>query len=226
MTSLRGKLYQTLSLAYYYVFVAPLGRGMHRTPKSWDAQYRSGYWEIFRTTAEMPRYAIIASHIRRWKSDPVVLDVGCGYGQLFNELGSSTVNSYVGIDLSPEAIGMAQSKQHPKASFIVANVDEWQSDCKFDIIVFNDVLYYLRLPVDTLERYQQMLSPGGVMIVAMFRHRNTMVIWKNIARRLDVADPIEVRNAKGELTDIRIVTSRLAARPSRSATLPQAKTRP
>ena len=53
-----------------------------------------------------------------------------------------------------------------------------------------------------------------------------MVIWKNIARRLDVADPIEVRNAKGELTDIRIVTSRLAARPSRSATLPQAKTRP
>ena len=70
MTSLRGKLYQTLSLAYYYVFVAPLGRGMHRTPKSWDAQYRSGYWEIFRTTAEMPRYAIIASHIRRWKSDP------------------------------------------------------------------------------------------------------------------------------------------------------------
>ena len=117
---------------------------------------------------------------------------------------------------------MAQSKQYPKASFIVANVDEWQSDCKFDIIVFNDVLYYLRLPVDTLERYQQMVSPGGVMIVAMFRHRNTMVIWKNIARRFDVADPIEVRNAKGELTDIRFVTSQLAAELSRSATLSSA----
>ena len=64
------------------------------------------------------------------------------------------------------------------------------------------------------------------MIVAMFRHRNTMVIWKNIARRFDVADPIEVRNAKGELTDIRIVTSRLAAQPSRSVTLPRVKTLP
>ncbi len=211
------QVYQSIGLAYYYLFAGPRGRGWRRSDASWNKQYTSGYWDFFDTIDEMPRYAIVAAYIRRFKGPTSVLDVGCGYGQLVRELDSSFVGRYLGIDLSAGAIERARLRPHANAAFVVADVETWPGDeGRYDIIVFNEVLYYLDDPVETLRHYQAFLNPGGIIIVVMFRHRNTMVIWKNIARRFATVDPIEVRNAKRELTDIRIVVPRRRAATSRA----------
>ena len=205
MKYLMSRIFQAGGLAYYYLFVGPRGHGRPRSARSWDAQYRTGHWDNFESMDEMPRYAVIGSYIRNYGAALSVLDVGCGYGRLVKELHASSFARYVGIDLSSEAIARANSSDYPNASFSIADFTTWTTDAKFDIIVLNDTLYYAEHPVAVLDRYFAMLADGGSIIVGMFRHRNTMVIWKDIARRFAFAHSIEVRNGKGELTDIRVL---------------------
>lgn len=211
------QLYQVLGLAYYHVFLGPRGQGRPAGTSTWDSQYRTGHWDHFTTTDEMPRYAIIASHIRNHPAPPSVLDVGCGYGQLMKQVEPSSISRYLGIDLSSEAIERAKLHSHPNVSFATGNFEDWQADARFDLIVFNDTLYYARHPVAVLDRYADMLEDRGALIVAMYRHRNTMVIWRNIARRYAFIDCVEVRNGKGELTDVRVLKPGRSCAPSNGA---------
>jgi 2-polyprenyl-6-hydroxyphenyl methylase/3-demethylubiquinone-9 3-methyltransferase len=205
MGSFVRQSYQVLGLAYYHLFLGPRGRGRPAGTNTWDAQYLTGHWDHFTTLDEMPRYAVIASYIRHRPVAPSVLDVGCGYGQLTKQVDASSVERYLGIDVSSAAIDRANLQSQENVSFEVGNFEEWHTDAKFDLIVFNDTLYYARHPIAVLDRYAAMLSDGGMLIVAMYRHRNTMVIWRNIAKRFGCIDRVEVRNGKGELTDVRVL---------------------
>jgi 2-polyprenyl-6-hydroxyphenyl methylase/3-demethylubiquinone-9 3-methyltransferase len=214
MHPLLRQFYQAVGLAYYHTFLGPRGRGRPAAASAWDSQYRTGHWDNFTTTAEMPRYAIIGAYIRSQPVAPSVLDVGCGYGQLVTHFEASSVRRYLGIDLSSAAIDRANLHARPNVSFAVGDFAGWRPDTTFDLIVFNDTLYYAKHPVDVLERFADMLEDGGSLIVAMYRHRNTMVIWKDIARRFASIDSVEVRNGKGELTDIRVLKPLRPPRPS------------
>ena len=205
---LHGLLRQALragELAYYQVFLGPRGRGLPVAVHTWDSQYRKGHWDIFETPDELPRYAIIAAYIRNYSVAPTILDVGCGYGRLLAELQPSSVKKYLGIDLSSEAISRAKACDHPHVSFEVADFTEWRTDSKFDIIVFNETLYYATYTVPVLDRYFDMLDEHGSIIVSMYRHRNTKLIWRDIGRRFAFIDSFEVKNGKGEITDIRVL---------------------
>ncbi len=223
--NLLSQLYQVVGLAYYHVFLGPRGQGRPTSVSTWNAQYRTGHWDNFETMDEMPRYAVIASYIRNYSAAPTVLDVGCGYGRLIAELHTSGVDHYFGIDVSAEAIARAHSRPLPNVSFGVGDFSRWQTDAKFHVIVFNDTLYYAKHPIAVLERYVNMLEDGGVIIVGMYRHRNTMVIWRDIAKRFTSIDRIEVRNAKGELTDIRVLMPPKRSRPRTDAGTPAAPPR-
>ncbi len=201
-------------LAYYAIFLGPRGFGRPSSVENTDRQYRTKYWDVFDSVDEMPRYAVIASYIRNYPRPAAVLDVGCGYGRLMAEIDPSRIASYLGIDQSQVAIDRAQAAGYANASFETADFTAWPSAGRFDLVVLNDTLYYARHPIATLDRYFDMLSDGGVVIVAMFRHRNTMTIWKNIEDRFHSSGRVEVRNGKGEVTDIRIIEARRA--PSRS----------
>lgn len=203
--SLLRRAYQTGGLVYYYLFLGPRGRGRPATTDRWDAQYRTGHWDNFETVDEMPRYAVIGSYIRNYAVSPTVLDVGCGYGRLLTELGQSSFADYVGIDLSEEAINRAQRLAGPNVRFCVADFTGWRTDSAFDLVVFNDTLYYADHPLAVLEHYAGMLVEGGAIIIGMFRHRNTMVIWRDIGRCFKFIHSLEVKNGKGELTDIRVL---------------------
>jgi trans-aconitate methyltransferase len=154
----------------------------------------------------MPRYAILASYVRHRAEPPSILDVGCGNGRLVADLPLDRVASYLGTDVSPEAIAQASGRYvDAKVAFEVADFAAWCSEAKYDVIIFNDALYYARQPLAVLEAYAAMLQPDGALIVVMFRHRNTMVIWKQLARCFETLDSIEVTDRKGELTDIRVL---------------------
>lgn len=195
----------SVGLAYYALYLGPKGWGRPSRPETVDDQYRSGHWDRFETIEEMPRYAILAGLIRRLKPMSAVLDVGCGYGTLGAELDSRSMGSYVGIDHSSEAIKRAVSQELPNCHFEVADFTTWRPDGQYDFIVFNDTAYYAERPVDLVMRFAKMLTTDGLLLVAMFRHRNTPIIWNGLTKHLETLYSFEVKSSNGEVTDIRVL---------------------
>ncbi len=117
-----------------------------RPQPNWDREYQSGQWDYLDGPAEMPRYATIFGYARASNSHASVLDVGCGAGILLHWL-DRDIERYVGIDLSSTAIEQARS-QHllDSARFEVADAATFNTNDRFDIIVLNEILYYMNSP--------------------------------------------------------------------------------
>ncbi len=205
MRRLMRQALRVVGLAYYEMFLGPRGYGCPVPANTWDSQYRTGHWDNFESLDELPRYALIAAYIRNHPAPPAILDVGCGYGRLLTELEGFPLREYVGIDLSTEGVSKARACVRARVAFEVADFTEWRPPSRFDIVVFNESLYYASRPIQVLSRYFDALEEDGLVIVSMFRHRNTKIIWKNIARHFLTIGAVEVKNGKGELTDIRVL---------------------
>lgn len=192
-------------LAYFALFDGTRGRGRPRPAESWDAQWRDGDWDYLVSEDELARYAVIAGYLRAMSPAPSVLDVGCGHGQLLAVLGDGALGAYHGIDISSEAIDQAREKAPAGASFEVADLTRWQASERYDAVVINEVLYYVSDPVAEIGRYLGRVKAGGVLIISMFRHGNTRLIWGRLARNFRLIDACEVRNRLGEVVDIKLV---------------------
>ena len=97
-----------------------------------------------------------------------ILDLGCGTGSLASDLNPDSYESYLGVDVSPAAIGIAQKRKTSKINFEVGDLQHYKCEEKYDLIVFEESLYYVpffrrRL----LRRYAQYLNPGGLFIVTI-----------------------------------------------------------
>lgn len=195
-------------LAYFAIFDGTRGRGRPRAVENWDAQWRDGEWDYLVSEDELPRYAVIAGYLRAMSPAPSVLDVGCGHGQLLAAIGDDVLAAYHGIDISREAISQADEHARAAVSFEVADLTRWEAPGRYDAVVINEVLYYVKDPVTEVERYLGWVKVGGVLIVSMFRHGNTRLIWRKLAQNFQVVDACEVRNRLGEVVDIKFVRRR------------------
>lgn len=201
------RVLRAAELAYYALFLGPRGRGRAAPVDVWDAQYRRGHWQFLASADELPRYAVIAGYIRALGRRPAVLDVGCGAGQLLAVLGVDGLSAYHGIDVSAEAIAQARDGSGAAVAFEQADFTRWRPPRTFDVVVFNEVLYYADHPVRAVARYADALAAEGVMVVSMFRHRNTRIIWRELGRCFAMCDAAEVKNRKGEVVDIKLIRS-------------------
>jgi 2-polyprenyl-3-methyl-5-hydroxy-6-metoxy-1,4-benzoquinol methylase len=205
----RGLL-RSLELGYYHLVDEPAGRGRPVEPPGWDRQYRAGHWRFLNSLDETARYGVISGYLRHLVDLPSILDLGCGEGRLLDFLNES-VRDYVGVDISQEAINQAGNRLRRGVAFHCDNIETWQSTGQFHAIVFNESLYYVSDPLQSVTRYLDALDPRGVLIISMFRHRNTNVIWRRIHDVVYVLDSTEVRNSKGETTDIKALVPRRRA---------------
>jgi predicted TPR repeat methyltransferase len=107
-----------------------------------------------------------------------VLDLGCAGATLARHLGPE-VDFYCGVDISDVAISkgrenLAESNRSRAVTHLleVSTVQDYQPSCRFDVIVFNEVMYYLTLRQikDSIRRYAGFLSPGGVILVSLKDH--------------------------------------------------------
>lgn len=93
-----------------------------------------------------------------------VLDVGCGTGRLLELLASLQRPALTlhGIDLDPRAIAAARA-----AGFVaeVATIESYRTDRPFDLIVLQQVIEHVADPRAVLGRLQDLLAPGGVVIL-------------------------------------------------------------
>lgn len=143
---------------------------------------------------ELARYSVIAGYCHTFKEGGTILDLGCGEGILQERLCYTRYSRYVGVDISAEAIGKTFSRDCEKTLFVQADISDYSPDGGFDIVIFNECLYYLRDPLCAVNRYVSFLEEGGLLIVSMYVRENNNRIWKMLEKSWDILDEVLVVN--------------------------------
>jgi 2-polyprenyl-3-methyl-5-hydroxy-6-metoxy-1,4-benzoquinol methylase len=106
-----------------------------------------------------------------------VLDVGCGSGRIMNRLAALYPKSrFSGIDLSPEAIGIARSEASANGlknvEFMVRNVSDFDKTAEpatFDCITTFDAIHDQAKPLNVLQGIYRALKADGVYLMQDIR---------------------------------------------------------
>lgn len=89
----------------------------------------------------------------------VILDLGCGTGDLTREINASGA-ALLGIDLSSEMIERAQQK-YPDIRFQVDNAETFRTTERFDAVFSNAALHWMKQPTAVITTIHSVLKPGG-----------------------------------------------------------------
>jgi SAM-dependent methyltransferase len=152
-------------------------------------------WGRLRATSEIGRYSVIQGYYQHFTPGGSVLDVGCSDGILQERL---SYGRYTGIDVFADTIAHASRKADAKTRFLQADAATYVPDEQFDAIIWNECLYYLEKPIETIRRYRDYLRPNGVIIVSMFYQT---FATRRLFRQLSVLGPkvadLRLTNADG-----------------------------
>ncbi len=147
----------------------------------WETEYSGEKWNFLESINELSRYSVIAGYISYLKPQAAVLDIGCGEGILFDRYQGHGYSNYLGVDISQVAIDRLADRQDAKTRFIQADAEAFEPTELFDVIVFNESLYYFHRPLMGMKKYCHALKPNGLIIVSTF---NTSSRGKAILRKL------------------------------------------
>jgi ubiquinone/menaquinone biosynthesis C-methylase UbiE len=106
----------------------------------------------------------------KFKAEPLILDLGCGTGNLFLKLLKLDCLVW-GVDISEDMVEVLKERipgdRKEKTKLVVQNVDEFILGCeqRFDCIVSSSVLHHLPDYVQTLEMALKLLKPGGWLYI-------------------------------------------------------------
>ena len=190
------KLFKRLTYKFYK---APLGGGNPVPSTLWNEQFENGIWNYLGSIDEMAHYMIIAGYVLNLKADSnerlSILDVGCGHGVLYKYLSAIGELDYTGIDISYNAIQKAtQVHSCESARFMTAGLETWNTDTKFDVIIFNESLYYAENPCDIICKYRLFLEAQGKFVISMCNYGNHRIIYQKLLKHLKPLHSTFVRN--------------------------------
>ncbi|MEQ1353857.1 MAG: class I SAM-dependent methyltransferase [Candidatus Acidiferrum sp.] len=98
-----------------------------------------------------------------------ILELGCGGGSLLRGLrGAGWPGHYRGVDISQKAIHEAeQFKEKGDCSWLVSDIESFDSDEKWDAIAMIESVYYVKIDKvpEVLRRLAGMLMPGGYLLL-------------------------------------------------------------
>lgn len=177
-------------------------RKILRTDRSrWNHQYDKGLWDGLENMDELARFSVLAGYIHFLKPDnPSILEIGCGEGVLAQRIGREHYGSFLGTDVADAAIERANSRfGDSETRFEAVDMNDFRADEPFDVIVFNEAIYYLKPMLDKLLfRYAPMLKPNGLLIISMNtgRHADSDAKWAQIEKEFAVLDSTFVKTAK------------------------------
>ncbi|MBI2827024.1 MAG: class I SAM-dependent methyltransferase [Planctomycetia bacterium] len=164
-------------------------------------------WEYLCGSSELPRYAVIVGYVRRARPHATVLDVGAGNGVLAEEL-RHDVRLLRGIERDAASVQKANERKIDIADFLAADAEMYTTNDKFDVIIFNETLYYMNNPIQILDRYAAFLERDGILIVSTYIARKLLTLPIEIARHFDVVEQATVLNARGLGWIIQVVRKR------------------
>jgi 2-polyprenyl-3-methyl-5-hydroxy-6-metoxy-1,4-benzoquinol methylase len=171
----------------------------------WDTEYANGHWDYMRQRKELARYSIIAGYCHHLKPGGSILDIGCGEGILKEHLVPHLYTHYLGIDLSEQAISRAKALcEGGNNEFLVANMEQYEPDRSFDVIVFNECLYYVGDPVGIVRKYEGYLKDQGIFIISMYDVLISHKTWAMLENVYSGCHSVHCRNSDGGSWTIRI----------------------
>lgn len=177
-------------------------RKVLRTDRSrWNYQYDRGLWDGLENLNELARFSVLAGYVQFMKPDkPAILEIGCGEGIMAQRIGTNHYGSYLGTDVADVAIELAKERfGDVRTHFEAVDMNDFQTDKTFDVIIFNEAIYYLKPMVDKLlMQYVPMLKPDGLLIISMNTgpHADSKSRWTQIEQAFAVVDSSLVETEK------------------------------
>lgn len=103
-----------------------------------------------------------------------ILDFGCGTGEIINYI-KRTFPDYnvMGADFSAKAIQIAKNN-NIDVNFFVGNIDAFNYNSKFDLILAIDVIEHISDDMSCLKKINQFLCHNGLLLLSI---PNLMVYW-------------------------------------------------
>lgn len=141
---------------------------MNKSEKFWDKM--ANYYDRVEKKDELTYIKIIEKTKKYLKINDVVLDYGCGTGLISNEI-ADNVKVIHAIDISSKMIEIAKKKADGRK---IENIDyahstifdERYKRCSFDVILVFYILHLLEDPHKVMQRINELLKPGGLIISA------------------------------------------------------------
>lgn len=100
-----------------------------------------------------------------------ILDVGCGAGKNLFKIDSEYDDCELyGIDISEKMVEIAkQNSANAKNHIVFANIDflEFNSEEKYDVIIFNYVLHHMEKPQLAVEKAYNLLKNNGLIMLTV-----------------------------------------------------------
>lgn len=175
----------------------------------WDNEYASGQWDYLETLPELPRYSLIAGYVRHFGRGGRILEIGCGTGLLLDHIQAVDFAVYRGVDVSVEAISSAERRADQRTSFVAADGRSYNDGTIYDLIIFNEVLYYFDDCISILEHYRQMLAKSGRILVSMVEGVQSRAHWQRIQESTyQIEVSARIVNAQGVTWNCRVLQNR------------------
>ena len=168
----------------------------------WEKEYGSGAWDWLSSTSEFAHYSMVAAYVQMRKSPASLLDLGCGEGVFLRYLDENLLSEYTGVDIAQSAL----DRIHPKRTsdrYICSSLEAYRPDRKWDVILFNEVLYFMYSPVALLTKFENCLNPEGYIVISMHQKTNPFCdnnrclrkVLKHLGQaKYEVIDNVEIDN--------------------------------
>lgn len=160
-----------------------------RTRYQWDREYATGRWDYFREPGEEARYKALLQFITQYLGgDRTILEIGCGEGILQARMAPGSYSRFLGIDISKVAVRRAARLSDQTTDYRAANMETYIPRGKYDLIIFNEVLYYSADPMRLMKRYAAFLRPGGLILASLNETKKSLEIMQTLEQEFGLVD--------------------------------------
>ncbi|MFN4145378.1 MAG: class I SAM-dependent methyltransferase [Runella sp.] len=140
---------------------------LRRDRDRWNYQYNLGRWESLGDINELSRFSVIVGYTQFLKPNAKILEIGAGEGYLQQRFDKTKYSLYYSTDASDVAIANGKKHEDEKTKYLVADMNTYQPDQKFDVIIINEAIYYGGSVDKVLNRFNPYLNPEGIFIVSI-----------------------------------------------------------
>ena len=137
------------------------------TPELWDGYYTPEEINKFHRILDTRR-AWILEAISQWGgSIEQILDIGCGWGELFDFLRENDFKfKGTGVDICPNTI-KRQQENKPADIWILSNAEKLPLKETFDVVFCGETIEHLDNPREALKEIRRVTKPGGLMMITV-----------------------------------------------------------
>lgn len=135
---------------------------MRLSPREFKGM-QTAFRRFLQRNIEFPRF----KHLGLNQENQSILEIGCGSGYGAELLRSLEPKKYVGVDLMPEQIELAQKRNLPNCEFIVRDAAELREfdDESWDTVVIFGVLHHIPAWRSVMDEIFRLIKSGGKLFI-------------------------------------------------------------